>query len=292
MTAPVQGTEPFSVLMPLYQGDRAQRAEDALRSATTEQTLRPDHLVLAVDGPLPSELESLAGRVADGEFGPSTVLRHPRHRGLAPVLQDALEAMPTDVVVRADADDLCRPERFALQVPRFTEHRLDLLGGAMQEFSDTVPRGTGPLRRRPLGHDEIRRYLPTHSPFHHPTMTLRVSTALAAGGYRELPFLEDYWLWERMLLAGARTENLPDVLVDYRVDEDLFARRGGWRMMLSDMRLQRIFLADGIISAPGCVRNLVMRSCYRLAPGSLRRLAYRTLVETAGIGQRRRRRTT
>src|SRR5690625_874160 len=58
------------------------------------------------------------------------------------------------------------------------------------------------------------------TPFHHPTMVLRRSTALAVGGYRDLPLLEDYWLWERMMLGGAQMANLSEVLVDYRVDED------------------------------------------------------------------------
>ncbi len=81
---------------------------------------------------------------------------------------------PHEIVARADADDICRPERFALQIPRMAGNDgrappLDLMGGFMREFSDRVPPGRGgPLRRRPLDHDEIRDYLPYHSPFHHP----------------------------------------------------------------------------------------------------------------------------
>src|SRR5699024_5980417 len=96
---------------------------------------------------------------------------------------------------------------------------------------------------------------------------LRRSTALAVGGYRDLPLLEDYWLWERMMLGGAQMANLSEVLVDYRVDEDLFARRGGWRLFASDARLQRIMLADGVTTCP------------RFAPGWARRLGYRRFVE-------------
>lgn len=275
---------PFTVIMPLWSGDRADRFEAAARSATIEQTLRPDLLLLTVDGPLGPELEAVAARIAEGELGPARVLRHERHRGLAAVLQHALEEAPTEVIARADADDLCRPERFARQVPALADRDLDLLGCAMQEFSDTVPRGEGPLRRRPETHAEIARYLPTHSPFHHPTVVMRAPVALAAGGYRELDHLEDYWLWERMLLAGARCANLAEVLVDYRVDADLFARRGGLGMLASDVRLQRIFRADGVIGRTGLVRNLARRAAYRLVPGPVRRVAYRLLVERSGHG--------
>lgn len=277
-----EGAEPFAVLMPLWAKDRPDRVRQAIVSATEAQQLRPDLLILTVDGPLPAPLEALVERVEAGAHGPATVLRHSAHRGVASALQDGLEASPYELVARADADDLCRPERFALQIPRMRRDRLDLLGGAMREFSDRVAPGRGPLRTRPLTHAEITAYLPRHSPFHHPTMVLRRSTVLAVGGYRDLPLLEDYWLWERMMLGGARMANLPDVLVDYRVDEHLFARRGGWRLFASDLRLQRRFVRDRVTTPTGFLRNLGERGVYRLAPGWARRLAYRRFVEHDG----------
>ncbi|WP_434177059.1 glycosyltransferase [Brachybacterium conglomeratum] len=278
----VEGAEPFAVLMPLWAKDRPDRVRQAIVSATEAQQLRPDLLILTVDGPLPAPLEALVERVEAGAHGPATVLRHSAHRGVASALQDGLEASPYELVARADADDLCRPERFALQIPRMRRDRLDLLGGAMREFSDRVAPGRGPLRTRPLTHAEITAYLPRHSPFHHPTMVLRRSTVLAVGGYRDLPLLEDYWLWERMMLGGARMANLPDVLVDYRVDEHLFARRGGWRLFASDLHLQRRFVRDRVTTPTGFLRNLGERGVYRLAPGWARRLAYRRFVEHDG----------
>lgn len=272
----------FSVIVPLWSGDRADRARAALASATLGEHLRPSTLVLAVDGPLPAPLEEVVHEVGAGVFGPALVRRHEAHRGLAPVLQDALVAAPDAIVARADADDLCRPERFALQSPEVASGRADLLGATLQEFSDEVPPGTGPLRHRPLTHEEIVAYLPTHSPFHHPAVMMRREVALAAGGYRELDHLEDYWLWERMILAGARRANRPEVLVDYRVDEALFARRGGWRMLASDVRLRRIFHADRVTTRREMPRNLARRTAYRLVPGTVRRLAYRLLVERRG----------
>ncbi|MGO2557179.1 glycosyltransferase [Brachybacterium sp.] len=274
----------FTVLMPLWRRDLPDRLELALRTATLEQQHRPDLLILTVDGPLPAELEAVVEDVEQGAFGPSLVLRHEAHRGVAAALQDGLESSPHDLVARADADDICRPERFALQIPRMDEEGLDLLGSSMREFSDQVPPGTGPLRTRPLTHEEIAAYLPHHSPFHHPTVVLRRSVAIAVGGYRDLALLEDYWLWERMMLGGARMGNLSEVLVDYRVDDELFARRGGSRLFASDVRLQRRMLLDRVLSPAEFLRNLVLRGIYRFAPGWVRRLGYRRFVERSDTG--------
>ena len=270
---------PFTVLMPLWRGDRPDRLELALRTATLDQQLPPDLLILTVDGPLPAELETVVEQVEAGAYGPARVLRHDAHRGVASALQDGLESSPHDLIARADADDICRPERFALQIPRMDAEGLDLLGSSMREFSDRVAPGTGPLRTRPLTHEEIVRYLPHHSPFHHPSVVLRRSVALAVGGYRDLDLLEDYWLWERMMFGGARMGNLPEVLVDYRVDEALFARRGGWRLFSSDVRLQRRMLLDRVTTPGGFLRNLAVRATYRFAPGWARRIGYRRFVE-------------
>lgn len=293
-----RGTPPFVVLMPLWVRDIPDRVELAITSATLAQQLRPDLLLLTVDGPLPAGLEELVARVLDGEFGPAEVLRHDAHRGVAAALQDGLEASPHELVARADADDICRPERFALQIPRMLGDSgaeasspaartsaalspLDLLGGSMREFNDRIAPGEGPLRSRPLEHDQIVEYLPHHSPFHHPTVVMRRSVALAVGGYRVLPLLEDYWLWERMMLGGARMGNIDEVVVDYRVDEDLFARRGGWRLYSSDLRLQRRFVLDRVTTPFQFLRNLVLRGVYRFIPGQLRRIGYRKFIESS-----------
>lgn len=280
---PVPSDRPIAhdvtVLMPVWRGDRADRFEAAVASATTRQTLAPAELLLSIDGPLTPELDAVVAAIESGEHGPARVLRAEAHQGLALTLQRGLESASTTLVARADADDLCRPDRLALQVGAMQDGGLDLLSGTLQEFSDAVPVGTGPLRTRPLAHAEILAYLPRHSPFQHPAVMMRRDTALAVGGYLELDHLEDYWLWERMLLGGARSANLRDVLVDYRVDEDLFARRGGARMFRSDLRLQRTFLRDGVTSPAGAAVNLARRAAYRFAPGWLRRLGYRLLVE-------------
>lgn len=278
-SAVTQRGEPFSVLMPLWGKDDPVWVERAIRSATIDQQLQPDHLILTVDGPLPPALEQITERVEAGEFGPARVLRHRAHRGIAAALQDGLLAAPTELIARADADDLCRPERFARQIPVMASGDLDVLGSAMQEFSDRINVGTGPWRLRPLTQERIEAYATQHCPFHHPTVVLRRSAVLAAGGYRDLALLEDYWLWERMLLAGARVANLPEALVDYRADEQLFRRRGGVRLLLSDLWLQRQMLLDRMIGPGRFAANVLQRVVYRLAPSPLRRLVYRLGVE-------------
>src|SRR5690606_35438140 len=132
-----------------------------------------------------------------------------------------------EIVARADADDVCEPERFATQVPMVAAG-LDLVGSALAELShdESVVEA---VRRRPTEPEAIRRFATLQNPFNHPSVVYRRSAVLAAGGYQDLPLMEDYWLWARMLVRGASVANVEEALVRYRTGAGLYRRRGGWR---------------------------------------------------------------
>ena len=48
--------EPFSLLVPVYDGDRPDHIRRAMRSAVDDQTVRPDQVVIVRDGPVRDEL--------------------------------------------------------------------------------------------------------------------------------------------------------------------------------------------------------------------------------------------
>ena len=104
----------------------------------------------------------------------------------------------------------------------------------------------------------------------------------AVGGYRDLPLMEDYWLFARMIDAGARVANVAEPLVKYRVGAGAYARRGGWQLLRSEIELQREFRAAGFTTRAQYLRNLAVRGGYRLVPESLRRIAYRRVIAPRG----------
>jgi hypothetical protein len=95
------------------------------------------------------------------------------------------------------------------------------------------------------------------------------------GGYEDLPLMEDYWLFVRMIHHGARVANVAEPLVLYRVGAGAFSRRGGAALLRSEVELQRRLHGVGFTSTAQYVRNLAVRGGYRLVPESGRRVAYR-----------------
>lgn len=285
--AEAASTPPFTVLLPVYRGDRAEFLSRSLRSVTAEQTLRPQEVVVVRDGPVGEDLERVLVRaeqaVGDGEDPltggvPVRVLRLERNVGLARALEAGLRVVATEVVARQDADDVSLPERFARQLPLMAQG-CDLVGAALQEFADdreTLPGAarTGVVRRQPVGEEEIRAVLGWRDPFNHPTVVFRRSAVREAGGYEHLDLLEDYWLFARMVQGGCRAANLPEVLLLYRVGAGAYGRRGGRRLLRSELDLQRRLHRLGVTSRAQYLRNVAVRGVYRLVPTAVRRAGY------------------
>jgi glycosyltransferase involved in cell wall biosynthesis len=216
---------------------------------------------------------------------PVPLVELPQNVGLARALTAGLAECRHEIVARQDADDVSRPARFATQVPLVAGSDaagLDIVGSAIEEFESddeldaALAGGTvGMVRTPPLSASEIGRAARFRSPFNHPSVVYRKSAVAAAGGYEDLPLLEDYWLFARMLAAGARACNVAEPLVLYRVGAGAYARRGGVRLLRSELELQRRMREIGFTSVGQMVRNDVLRGGYRLVPEALRRGAYR-----------------
>jgi glycosyltransferase involved in cell wall biosynthesis len=271
---------PFSLLMPVYGGDRPEFVRRAFTSTVQEQQRRPAEVVLVQDGPVSSALAACLDALCLSSPVPVRRVELPDNVGLARALEAGLAACSHEVVARMDADDISLPNRFALQLPEI-ESGADLVGSALLEFGvdehDVVGR-----RTPPVSPDVIARTARLHDPFNHPTVVYRRSAVAAAGGYEDLPLMEDYWLFARMIAAGARVVNRAEPLVLYRVGAGAYDRRGGRALLRAELALQGLFLRSGFTTRRQFVRNVAMRGTYRLVPAAVRKLAYRILVATRG----------
>lgn len=275
-------SEPFSLLLPLWSGDRPDFLVQAWQSTVVDQTRRPDEVVVVQDGPVG---DALAGTLAELVAASPVPVQHlvlERNLGLGPALDRGLAACTHDVVARMDADDVSMPERFAVQLP-LIEAGADIVGSALVEFGDHVD-AVEEVRIPPTDPEWIRSAARFRDPFNHPTVVYRRVAVQRAGGYQDLPLMEDYLLFARMLAAGAVPANVAQPLVRYRVGAGAYDRRGGLALLRSELALQRAFRRHGVTTRSQYVRNVLVRGGYRLVPTRIRRLAYRRLIAHRGFG--------
>jgi glycosyltransferase involved in cell wall biosynthesis len=138
-----------------------------------------------------------------------------REPGIASARNVGLRAARASLVAMLDADDTCAPQRLRRQVERMAVDPTLTVLGSWVTVVDEGDRITG-ARRYPTAHHDVVAALPVANPIAQPSVLLRVRPVLEAGGYRDRT-CEDYDLWCRLALRGARFANLPEPLIHYRI---------------------------------------------------------------------------
>jgi len=200
-----------AVMMPAYNTEKY--IEEAVQSILN-QTYQNFILIIANDastdrtGEIAKKLTEIDPRIR--------YMENEKNLGGAGTRNRMLERYPeeADFFMWMDSDDTVEPTMIEKKIDFFMKHPdVDALGHAINYVDDNMQ--TISVRHYPLTDEEIRKTYPFHSPVSHGGLMLRKE--LAQFRYRE-DFLttEDYELWGRILAAGKKFANLPDVLYHYR----------------------------------------------------------------------------
>lgn len=266
----------FSVLISTYQGDDPAALDKALESVYS-QSRQPDEVILVEDGDLTPELRDTIDKWSEYEPIPTTNIKIDVNRGLGNALSIGLNHCTYDIVARMDSDDIAVPDRFVKQTHFLqTNHEVAVVGGYMREIDSGSDRSY--IRKVPTDPEQIRSRAKFRSPLNHPTVMFRKEAVKNVGSYRDLRSMQDYELWVRLLNEGYTLANIPEVLVETNIKEDLYERRGGLQYGALEYRLQSEFLRSGFISFPVFVFNLLTRVPIRLLPNILRKNIYKILL--------------
>ena len=270
--------EKYSVLMSLYWKERPEYLRSALDSMVS-QTVLPDEIVLVEDGPLTEELYAVVKEYREKNPGLFHPVVNEKNLGLGPALAAGLQECRNELVARMDTDDISLPDRCEKQLRAMEEDPgLAVVGGQIEEFVDETDRIVG-KRVVPCTDEEIRAYLTKRCPFNHVAVMLRKSSVLEVGNYVECFWNEDYHLWVRLALSGARFANLPETLVKVRTGRDMYRRRGGRKYFQSEKQIQKMMLDHDLIGLPRYCVNVLERFVMQiLLPSRIRGFVFRLLA--------------
>lgn len=262
--------EPFSVAISVYRNDSPLFFDRALRSITDEQTVAPNEIVLVVDGPVSSEINSIIEKY-EQKYQVVNTIRLEKNGGLGNALKIAVENAKYDLIARMDSDDVAVANRFEQQLKYLSENpSVDIVGGDISEFIDTENNVVA-YRKVPMDNSEIAKYLQKRCPFNHVSVMYKKQAVLNAGGYKDLFWNEDYYLWIRMFENGAVMANTGTVLVNVRTGKDMYKRRGGLRYFKSEKFLQKYMLKHKIIGVGTYCSNVIKRFIVQvLLPNNIR----------------------
>jgi glycosyltransferase involved in cell wall biosynthesis len=268
--------EPFSVLIPVYNGDIPSKVEKALLSIM-ENDVSPSEVLIIIDGPICVEIQSVISSFCSS-YAEARVYSIDCNQGLARALNYGLTKVTTDWVARADADDINLPTRFSSQIP-LLQRGYDLIGASIIEEDNDGSRYA--VRQTPTCGGGIAQFIRRRNPFNHMTVCFKLQSVLKAGGYPEIEFREDYALWAKMIAMGMTACNLNEVLVVASAGRSMVERRGGLRYLKGEMQLQRHLTQLGLKSACGAIFDFLVRSAVFLLPVRLRYFVYRFYLRSS-----------
>lgn len=203
---------PLSVAMSVYNGERF--LAEAIDSVLG-QTFGDFELLVLDDGSTDGTAAILHDYTQrDSRVRP--IIRE--NRGLVASLNQLLAEARAPIVARMDADDICRPDRFAAQIA-FLAANPD--HGVVGCWSEDMDEHGAPYfndaAEHPITDAEFQHNVRTSGPLLcHPSVMYRRDLVLAAGGYHAaFRHCEDFDLWLR-LASATRIANIPQRMIRYR----------------------------------------------------------------------------
>ena len=265
-----------AVMLPVYKNDSPAYLAKATESILY-QSYRDLYLYIGVDGPVGDELHEFLELLDRQSI--VNIVWFPDNRGLACVLNDLVAICKKEgfeYYARMDADDISEKYRLEKQVKFLDDHpEVDVIGGAIDEID-----GNGNKRGKhveyPLSHDGCRKFFYYRDPLAHPAVLFRSSYfEKVPNGYRpEYRKNQDTMLWYDGFMNGCVFANLKDTVLYFRVNDDFYNRRNGWKrakqMLCDRLKINKDLGYD--ISA-----NLFAFAmfCMTISPSFIKKLLYK-----------------
>lgn len=270
----------FSVLMSIYHKEKPEYLNRAMVSIWDEQTIKPDEIVLVQDGPLNDYLYKIIAKWKTklGDIFKTIPLE--QNLGLGDALNIGIKKCSYELIARMDTDDISLHNRFEKQLKVFKDSNIDICSSWISEF-DKDEKEIISYRKLPEYHNQIVRFAKKRSPINHPAVMYKKSIIEIAGGYKRMMWLEDYYLWGRILINNAKFYNIQESLVHMRAGYGQLERRTGLKYAVSEYNLQKEFLKIGFLNYFEFSRNIMIRLMSRMLPKQLVKVIYKFLRNKA-----------
>lgn len=268
----------LAVIQSVYKNDKPEYLRLSIESILN-QTYSDFDLYLGIDGPIGDELSTVINNLSDERI---IVVANKENKGLAHILNDLLgECTKKDYefIARMDSDDIACRDRFEKQLHYLEKHpEVEVVGGAVNEI-DENGNSRNHIVKYPYSPEKCRKFFSKRNPVAHPTALFRRRFFDKIGMFYPTNFVrnEDTELWLEGYLHGAVVANLPDVLLNFRVTEDMFKqRRNGREFAQSQLTLRKIINKE---LKYGLMAKVYAYAMYYLmiAPCWLRKIAYKVL---------------
>ncbi|NVO98936.1 glycosyltransferase [Photobacterium damselae subsp. damselae] len=219
----------ISVILPVY---NAELYLNKTIDSILNQTISDFELICIDDGSTDSSLKILYG-YANVDNRIRIISRD--NRGLIYTLNEGIRESKYNIIARIDADDVCEPKRFEIQLSYLNSNPDVAVVGTSYNYIDENGNLIGKriLSDKYIINDAIKVF---GSPFCHPSVMIN-KKLVGEDLYYDKDYIhaEDYELWLR-LSKKYKLINLKDILLNYRILSSSISRKNEYQQKLSMVR--------------------------------------------------------
>jgi glycosyltransferase involved in cell wall biosynthesis len=263
-----------AVIMSVYFKDKLRYLEESVQSILN-QTFSDFHYYIAIDGPVPSDIEDYLNTLKDERI---RLYRIGKNGGLAAALNHLLETVLKNpeyrYIARMDADDISMPERFEKQRNFLINNpEISVLGSWYEEIDENGEHLS--YRKPPIEHEALKKRYYTRTPFAHSSVMFQRRLIEIAGYYpKDTVLMEDNVLWGRALKFNLKLSNLSCFIHKFRISSDFYKRRTGFKYAWCFVK-KKIIIHRSLQSPLYAYFITVIGGLLRILPSFLFKLVYK-----------------
>ena len=244
----------ISVLISAYINCKKEYISQALESIWCDQILKPDQIVLVLDGPVEDDLYDFVYYFSCKIYPYMVVVQLECSYGFANALNKGLKYCEHEYIARMDSDDISLPARFLLQNNFLNENpSVDVVGSWISEI-DSLDNLIRDEVKYPKNNSDCFDLFSYRDPLAHPVVMFRRRFFDKVKMYPlSIKLAEDTLLWYEGFKLSCVFSNLQVVTLKYRRPRNFFNKRANfkksilllyWRLFIINRVLQYGFKAD------------------------------------------------
>lgn len=272
----------YSVLMSVYRKENPEFLEKSMNSIFN-QTYPTNDFVLICDGPLTEELDIVIEKMQKKFGNILNVIRLKENKGLGNALNFGIKECKNEIIARMDSDDISVPKRCEEQIKfMMANQEYGIVGSVIAEFSEDE-NIINSYRIVPENSEEIVKFCKFRNPFNHPSIMFKKSLVLKSGNYKDVRYMQDYFLWIDMISNQIKGYNIQKPLVLMRANENLFKRRSGKQYLKIQKDLLSYMKNKKLINIFEYIFFLCLRTCSALAPNFMRKSIFKKILRKRNL---------
>lgn len=267
----------YSVLMSVYIKDNPEWLIESI-DCMLNQTIKCDEFVIVEDGILTDELNLIINKYKNQYPKLFNIVKIEKNVGLGPALKLGVEKCRNEWIARMDSDDFSPSDRIEKQFKIL--HKipdLSIIGSNACEFYDNIKNVVANVVL-PETNDDIIKFSKRRCPYRHSGILYKKSKILEAGNYQECYLCEDYDLYARMEIVGAKGYNIQEPLLYVRVNPEFYNRRGGIKYLKSILKFKKRLYKTGFYSLKDYIISSSAHIIVCLMPNVMREFIYKKLL--------------